>query len=309
MSVRVGARDPRLLQIAVLAGLFGYGVLRLDFGALLGRSVLIVAAALFTQLCLGRLVGLPRCDPRSALISALSLCLLLRAGSGAVAVLATVLAIGSKFALRVRGKHVFNPTNFGIVAAVFSTGLAWISPGQWGTSGYMGFLLACLGLIVIHRALRSDVTFAFLGAYAAILFARASWLGDPLAIPVHQLQSGSLLLFAFFMISDPKTTPDSRAGRLLFGVAIAALSAYMQFALYRPVAALPALFLLSPLVPLFDRIAPGPRYEWPRGEHPPFALKGADHASPVAARLAGRVHAALGPPGPGLLRLLRRQGG
>ena len=41
-----------------------------------------------------------------------------------------------------------------------------------------------------------------------LLLARAFWLGDPLAIPLHQMQSGSLLIFAFFMISDPRTTPD-----------------------------------------------------------------------------------------------------
>lgn len=309
MRLRRLARDPRHLQIAVLAGLLLYGTAWLGFDVSPGRSALILLTALAVQLAAGRLVGAPGFEPRSALISGLSLCLLLRTPSDAVAVLAAALAVGGKFAIRIRGKHVFNPTNFGIVVTVFSTGLAWISPGQWGTAGYLAFLLACLGMVVVHRALRSDVTLAFLGAYAAILFARASWLGDPVAVPIHQLESGSLLLFSFFMISDPRTTPDSRAGRLLFGALVAALGAYMQFALYRPVAALPALFLLSPLVPLFDLVVPGPRYEWPRGGHPPFALKGADHASPVAARPAGRVHAALGPSGPGLLRLLRRQGG
>ncbi len=307
MSVRAQARDPRLLQIAVLAGLFGYGVLRLDFAALLGRSVLIVATALFTQFCLGRLVGLPRYDPRSALVSALSLCLLLRAGSGAVAVLATALAIGSKFVLRVRGKHVFNPTNFGIVAAAFGTGAVWVSPGQWGTSAVLGFLLACVGSLVVHEALRSDVTFSFLGVYVALLFGRALWLGDPVAIPIHQIQSGSLLLFAFFMISDPKTTPDSRSGRLVFGASVAALAVYMQLVLYRPVAALPALFLLSPLVPLFDWIAPGRRFTWPGRGAPSPSSKGAEHAPLAAPRPA--LPPALGTPGPGLLRVLRRQGG
>jgi Na+-transporting NADH:ubiquinone oxidoreductase subunit NqrB len=309
MRLRVLAQDPRHLQIAVLAGLLVYGGARLGFDVTPGRSALILATALVSQLVAGRLVGAPIYDPRSALISGLSLCLLLRTPSDAVAALAAALAIGSKFAVRIRGKHVFNPTNFGIVATVFATGAAWISPGQWGASGILGFLLACLGMVVVHRALRSDVTFAFLGAYAALLFARALWLGDPLAIPVHQLQSGSLLLFAFFMISDPRTTPDSRSGRLVFGALVAAVSAYMQFALYRPVAALPALFLLSPLVPLFDRIVPGPRYQWPRGGHRSPVLKGADHASLVAARLAVRARAALGPEGPGVLRVLRRQGG
>jgi Na+-translocating ferredoxin:NAD+ oxidoreductase RnfD subunit len=63
--------------------------------------------------------------------------------------------------------------------------------------------------MVIHRAMRSDVSYAFILTFAAILFARALWLGDPWTIPLKQLQSRALLLFTFFMISDPKTTPDS----------------------------------------------------------------------------------------------------
>ena len=63
------------------------------------------------------------------------------------------------------------------------------------------------------------MTLAFLAFYAGAPLGRALWLGEPLAIPLHRLESGALLLFTFFMISDPKTTPDSRAGRILFAVA------------------------------------------------------------------------------------------
>jgi Na+-transporting NADH:ubiquinone oxidoreductase subunit NqrB len=206
--------------------------------------------------------------------------LLLRTGSVTLAVLAAVLAVGGKFLFRIRGKHVFNPTNFGIAAVVLATGQAWVSPGQWGDSAFFPFLMASLGGLVAFRALRSDVALAFLAGWAALLFGRALWLGDPLAIPLHQLKSGSLLLFAFFMISDPKTTPDARGARLAFGFLVAALAFYLQFGLYRPSGGLVlALFVLSPIVPLFDRLVPGPRYAWP-GE-----MKGAGHApvSPVVA--------------------------
>ncbi len=134
---------------------------------------------------------------------------------------AAAAAISSKFLLRWNGKHVFNPTNFGIVAAMLATGRVWVSPAQWGNAAFFGFLLACAGLLVVHRAARSDVTFAFLATYLALVFGRSAWLGEPLAIPLHRLQSGALLLFSFFMISDPKTTPDSRAGRILFGGLVA----------------------------------------------------------------------------------------
>ena len=78
------------------------------------------------------------------------------------------------------------------------------------------------------------MTYAFLGFYALLVVGRAVWLGDPLTIPLHHLQSGALLLFAFFMISDPKTTPDSRAGRVLFATLVALGAVLVQFGLYRP---------------------------------------------------------------------------
>ena len=98
----------------------------------------------------------------------------------------------------------------------------------------------------------------------AILCGRAVWLGDPWAIPIKQLQSGALLLFTFFMISDPKTTPDSRAGRVLFAALVAFGAAYVQFGLYRTNGLLWSLALCSLLTPLIDRLLPGTQYQWNR---------------------------------------------
>ena len=93
--------------------------------------------------------------------------------------------------------------------------------------------MACLGGVVVNRAARSDVTYAFIVFYGALLFGRSLYLGEPLAIPLHRLESGALLLFTFFMISDPKTTPDSRAGRVLFAALVAFGAWYVQFRLFR----------------------------------------------------------------------------
>ncbi len=255
-------QDPRLYQILVLACLLAYGVVRLDFEIGAGRALLLLGTALLTQLACTRLWRLPAFDPKSALISGLSLCLLLRTGSAALAVLAAAVAIASKFALRVRGKHVFNPTNLGLVALMLATGRVWVSPGQWGSAAFLGFLVACLGGLVVNRAARSDVTYAFLAFYLAILFGRALWLGQPMAIPLHQLASGAFLIFTFFMISDPKTTPDTRAGRILFALLVALGAGSIHFVLYRPNGLILSLAFLSPLVPLLDRLLPGARYVW-----------------------------------------------
>jgi len=258
-------RDPRLYQISVLGGLLAYGVAALDFDIGPGQIALTLAGVFLTQWACTHVKGLPGVDLRSASISGLSLCLLLRTDQPALWVPAAALVtIASKFIVRVRGKHVFNPTNIGLVSMlVVSGGDVWISPGQWGNVAFFAGLMACLGGLVVHRALRSDVAIAFVAAYAALLVGRSLDLGEPLAIPLHRLQSGALLLFTFFMISDPRTTPDSRPGRVLFGVLVASGAWYVQFRLFRTNGLIWSLAVCSPLVPLLDVLLPGERYRWP----------------------------------------------
>ncbi len=253
--------DPRVFQIASLAGLLGYGMALRGFDVTPGRALLLLATALATQWACGRARGLAF-EPKSALISGLSLCLLLRTNSDALAVATAMLAIASKFLFRFRGKHLFNPTNIGIGAMMLLTGEVWVSPGQWGNVALLAFLIVSLGSLVVNRAARGDVTLAFLVFWCGTLLARALRLGDPLTIPLHQLQSGALLLFSFFMISDPKTTPDSRAGRILFAALVAWGAWYVQFKLFRPNGLLWSLAAVSLLVPLIDRLLPGSRYDW-----------------------------------------------
>jgi Na+-translocating ferredoxin:NAD+ oxidoreductase RnfD subunit len=138
----------------------------------------------------------------------------------------------------------------------------WVSPGQWGSGPVFAFLLASAGGLVVNRAARADVTLAFLACWAGLLVGRSLWLGEPLAIPIHRLENGALVLFSFFMISDPRTTPDTRPGRLVFA-ALVALGAYaVQFWLFRTNGLLWSLAICSLAVPLIDLLLPGPRYQW-----------------------------------------------
>jgi Na+-transporting NADH:ubiquinone oxidoreductase subunit NqrB len=258
----VSTHDPRYYQIVVLGSLLTYGVGWLDFGVGWDRIAVLLATALLTQLLCTRLWGLTSYDARSPLISALSLCLLLRTNDPALAVLAAVVTISSKFLIRVDGKHIFNPTNLGLVVSMAMSNGVWVSPGQWGNVAYFGFLLACVGSVVVNRAARSDVTYAFLGFYVATVVLRGLWLGDPLVIALHHLQNGAILLFAFFMISDPKTTPDSRMGRVIFALLVALGAAFIQFGLFRTNGLLWSLVVCSATVPLINRWRPGPRYRW-----------------------------------------------
>src|SRR5438094_870497 len=259
--------DPRLYQIAVLASLLAYGIVWLDFGITLGQVGLLLGTVILTQAFCDYLTARnsgrqTAINVRSALISGLSLCLLLRTNNPGFDVVAAAVTIGGKFLIRFRAKHIFNPTNGGLVAMLLLTDQVWVSPGQWGSAAFFAFLMACLGSVVVNRASRSDVTYAFIVFYSALLFGRSLYLGEPLAIPLHRLESGALLLFTFFMISDPKTTPDSRAGRVLFAGLVACGAWYVQFRMFRTNGLLWSLAACSPSVPLIDWLLPGDRYTW-----------------------------------------------
>jgi hypothetical protein len=236
--------DPRWYQVFVLSLLLGFGVFVLDFGIHWQNAVAIFTAAQATQYLCSRLVARIPYDPLSALITSFSLTLLLRTDLASLAILAAAIAIGSKFFVRVRGDY------------------AWVSSGQWGSATISALALACLGMLVLTRARRAETTIAFLCAYGALLLGRALWLGDPLSIPLHQLQNGALLIFAFFMISDPKTTPNSALGRALFGALVATIAYAIQFIFYEPNGPIIALIISAPVVPLIDSVRRGRIYRW-----------------------------------------------
>lgn len=220
-----------------------------------------------------------RFEPKSALITALSLTLLLRANELWPLALAAFIAIASKFLVRAYGKHVFNPANIGIVAATMLSGAAWTTPGQWGTAVWLVALIAGAGSFVAYRASRLDTPLIFLGVFAALAFARALWLGDPLSIPAHKLQNGALVLFAFFMISDPKTTSDGFGPRALFAAGTAVLSHVLIDYFYRADGVFYALALaclVRPAIELGDRAR---RYQW--GDPPTRAAKPPISATPA----------------------------
>jgi enediyne biosynthesis protein E5 len=253
--------DPRWLQIAFLSSFLAVGVWLGVVPA--WQPPLCLAAAIAAQELGRRLTGGPISTQRSAIITALGLSLLLRTDLFWLAPLAALLAVGSKFLLRFRGKHLFNPANFGLVACMLATPHVWCSPSQWGENALLRIWFVALGLAVVNRAFRTDTSLAFLGAWTLLKAARVLYLGQTSGVFLHQLEVGSLIVFAFFMISDPKTTPDHRVGRVIFAVLVAALGFFIETHLWIRNGPIWALFFLSPLVPVLDHLFRAARYEWP----------------------------------------------
>ena len=202
--------------------------------------------------------GLP-----SALISAFGLSLLLKTNHQEIAAMAAFISIASKYLMRFHGKHIFNPSAFGIVAAMLFTNGAWISAGQWGSNAVMLFGAVCMGFIVVTRVQKLDVSLAFLGTFSLLLFVRQIlFLGWPIDFFVQSISTGSLLLFSFFMITDPKTTPNHPMARIMWAALIAAVAFYLSTFHFVNGAPVWVLVLSQPLVPLLDHLFKGKLFEW-----------------------------------------------
>jgi Na+-transporting NADH:ubiquinone oxidoreductase subunit NqrB len=257
--------DPRDYQIVFLTTFLGLGIATRDWSIKPELILTLVVTCCVTQL-IGSRIQKPDENPlpalKSALITSLGLCLLLRADRVSTMVIAGCLAIASKFIFTTNGKHWFNPANFGIIIALILTPDAWVSPGQWGEDWWYLLLFIGTGGIVLNRVGRWDTSVAFFGAYAGLEAARNFWLGYPWDVYTHRLSSGSLLLFALFMITDPRSIPNARSARVSWAIAIAGLTFILRNYFYIHEAVFIALFTISPLTILLDRLWHAPQFNW-----------------------------------------------
>jgi Na+-transporting NADH:ubiquinone oxidoreductase subunit NqrB len=255
-------QDARVFQILFLASLLCVGVLTRDFTLRWEQMALTFSAGLMTQVFALHRIGMPNGSYLSAVVTCFGLSILLRADSLWVHPLVAAIAIGSKFALRVNGKHLCNPANLGVMVALILLPGAWVSPGQWGHDLVAAGWFLMLGSVVTGRARRWDASWVFLGCFLGMVALRVLILGQNPWVFVHQLGNGALLLFTFFMISDPMTIPNHRRARLLYAAIVATCAIFWQYGLYKPNALVWALFLCTPLVPLLDRWWPAEKFQW-----------------------------------------------
>jgi Na+-transporting NADH:ubiquinone oxidoreductase subunit NqrB len=257
--------DPRDYQIAFLTTFLGLGIMTRDWSIKPELILTLVITCCATQL-IGSKLHKPHENPlpalKSALITSLGLCLLLRADLVSTMAIAGSLSIASKFVFNTNGKHWFNPANFGIIIALILAPDAWVSPGQWGEDWWYLLLFIGTGGIVLQRVGRWDTSAAFLGAYAGLEAARNLWLGYPWDVYTHRLSSGSLLLFALFMITDPRSIPNARSSRLIWAIAIAGLTFILRNYFYINEGVFIALFIISPLTIVLDRLFQAPQFNW-----------------------------------------------
>ena len=266
--------DARWFQIIFLASFLMLGAWTRDFALYFSQVLACFCAGLVTQALWQWGLKLPGRRSwggyLSAVITCFGICILVRAQNGWVHPLLAFLAMSSKYILRAGParcrSHIVNPANFAAYAAWALLPGSWLSPGQWGADSLTALWFIALGGLVTQRIARWDVSLCFLLAWGGMLAARLVWFDyawDPgAAMWLQQISNGATLLFAFFMISDPMTTPQHRVARLLYVCLVAASAFVWQFVLFKPHGLIVALFLCSWCVPFINWLWPKTRFAW-----------------------------------------------
>jgi Na+-translocating ferredoxin:NAD+ oxidoreductase RnfD subunit len=238
---------PLFITCILLVGHLSYGILESY-----QKTALAIAVAIVAELILGRIFFGKWLNLASAYITGISVGILVRSPAYWPYALCSLISIMSKYVLRVKGRHIWNPSNFGIAVLLFLAPetMAVLSI-QWGNNYWSLLVIWILGSIIIWRARRFHISATYVVSF--FLFASLrSWItGDPWQAEVAPITGPMYQLFVFFMITDPKTTVRTRTGQCVvaFGVALAEFFLRLDQVVYAPIF---ALFFVGPAANLIE---------------------------------------------------------
>ncbi|MDD5565643.1 MAG: RnfABCDGE type electron transport complex subunit D [Candidatus Omnitrophica bacterium] len=168
-------------------------------------------------------------------------------GGQAAFVLAALLAVFSKHVIRYRNTHIFNPAAFGI----FLTLILFNASTQWrGT--YSWYILAPFGLYFAHKIRKIEVIIGYAVVALGLFGAQAVIQKVPLVSIFGYLS----YFFIFVMVIEPKTTPVSTAGKLVFGAGVAFLIFVLTELGARFDVELCSLLVMNAAVPALNHLSP-----------------------------------------------------
>jgi enediyne biosynthesis protein E5 len=233
---------PIFITLILLVGHLSFGILESY-----QKTVLAIVSAMGCELVLGRLFLHKWPNLASSYITGISVGILLRSPGYWPYIVCALLSITSKYVIRIRGRHLFNPSNFGICAMLFlaSDAVATLSI-QWGNNLGAMVVIWGLGSLIIWRARRFHICAVYVASFLLFSFVRASVTGDPWLSEVSPITGPEYQLFTFFMITDPKTTVRSKWGQCVvaFCVALVEMIFRLEQSIYAP---LYALFFVGPI--------------------------------------------------------------
>lgn len=224
-------RDPRWTFACLLALYAVAGSTVLGFNRDPLQIFLTVLTCVTLEVIFARLLRREWLFPLSATITGLGLSLLVNYPHHLLLLFVPAFfAISSKYLLTAGGRHFFNPAMIGLLAALnLGDGqFATSPPYQWGTQPWLaaGFLLAAALAGFASRIRRTPLLVSFILTFSALTLLRAwlmRWHLPPATLIEGTLLSPAVFLFTFYMITDPRTSPISVRGQILWGISIAVL--------------------------------------------------------------------------------------
>jgi enediyne biosynthesis protein E5 len=212
---------PLFITLILLVGQVSFGLLE-SFS----RTLLAIGTAVIFELVLARLVFHKWPVLASAYITGISVGILIRSPEYWPYALTAAIAITSKYVIRWRGRHLWNPSNFAISAMLLLAPeyIATLSI-QWGNSIWPMLVVWVLGAFITWRVKRFHITATYVVSFVVLAGVRTLITGHPFLAEVAPITGPMYQLYIFFMITDPKTTVKSKRGQILvaFLVAVAEL--------------------------------------------------------------------------------------
>lgn len=238
---------PLFITFILVVGHLAYGILESY-----EKTGVAIVVAIVAELVLGRIFFGKWLNLASAYISGISCGILVRSPALWPFALASLLSIMSKYVLRVKNRHLWNPSNFGICALLFLAPetVAALSV-QWGNFKWPLIVIWILGSIIIYRAKRFHISATYVASFFALAFVRSYITGDSWWAEVAPITGPMYQLFVFFMITDPKTTVKSKKWQciVVFLVALVEMLLRLNHVVHAP---LYALFLVGPTAMLIE---------------------------------------------------------
>ena len=241
---------PLLITSILLGAHLSYGILEAWY-----TTALAIGTAIGAELLMGRLTYGAWPNPASAYITGISVGILVRSPFFWPYVLCSLISITSKYVLRLRDRHLWNPSNFGLSAVLF------LAPDtvshlsiQWGNVVAPMAVIWLLGFVIVWRVGRLHISATYVAAFLALSFVRSAVTGTPWLATVAPITGPMYQLFIFFMVTDPKTTVRDRRWQCIVVLCVALVEAALRLneVIYAPFY---ALFLVGPTALVIERLA------------------------------------------------------
>ena len=239
---------PILITLILLVGQVSFGILESY-----PQTLLAIVVSIAFEIALGKIFTGKIPHLASAYISGISVGILIRSPFFWPFALCAAISTTSKYVLRVKDRHIWNPSNFGVSAMLFLAPFAVASLSiQWGNNIWALLVVWILGSVIIYRLRRFHITLTYVVSFFVFSLVRSYFTGHAFLAEAAPITGPMYQLFIFFMITDPKTTVRSSAkAQCLVAFLIAALESVLR--LFEVVhAPYYALFIVGPIANLID---------------------------------------------------------